>query len=165
MPAPAPKSRTSRKLPEKVGKYLIVKEVGKGSTGTVYLSHDPYYGRDVAIKVYNIDAGGDEDRARIARKMFLSEAHMVGMLQHPNILPIYDAGEYKDGDQWTVLRPGMTLTVEPGLYIRPAADIPLVLAGIGIRIEDDVRVTETGCDIFTTAPKTIAEIEEVMRHD
>ena len=80
-------------------------------------------------------------------------------------LDVHDAGEYKDGDQWTVLRPGMTLTVEPGLYIRPAADIPLVLAGIGIRIEDDVRVTETGCDVFTTAPKTIAEIEEVMRHD
>ena len=39
------------------------------------------------------------------------------------------------------------------------------LAGIGIRIEDDVRVTETGCDVFTTAPKTVAEIEEVMRHD
>ena len=80
-------------------------------------------------------------------------------------LDVHDAGEYKDGDQWTVLRPGMTLTVEPGLYIRPAADIPLALAGIGIRIEDDVRVTETGCDVFTTAPKTIAEIEEVMRHD
>ena len=57
------------------------------------MSHDPYYGRDVAIKVYNIDAGGDDERARIARKMFLSEAHMVGMLHHPNILPIYDAGE------------------------------------------------------------------------
>ncbi len=62
----------------------------------VYLSHDPYYGRDVAIKVYNMDTGGDEDRARVARKMFLSEAHMVGMLQHPNILPIYDAGEEND---------------------------------------------------------------------
>ncbi len=76
----------------KVGKYVIVKEVGKGSTGVVYLSHDPYYRRDVAIKVYNIEAGSAE-KARIARKMFLSEAHMVGMLQHPNILPIYDAGE------------------------------------------------------------------------
>ena len=76
----------------KIGKYLIIKEVGRGSTGVVYLSHDPYYRRDVAIKVYNIEAS-DEDRARVARKMFLSEAHMVGMLQHPNILPIYDAGE------------------------------------------------------------------------
>ena len=76
----------------KIGKYVIVKEVGRGSTGVVYLSHDPYYRRDVAIKVYNIETS-DDDRARVARKMFLSEAHMVGMLQHPNILPIYDAGE------------------------------------------------------------------------
>ena len=89
-------SRPTTRMPEKIGKYVIVNEVGRGSTGTVYLSHDPYYGRDVAIKVYNLDAGGDEEKARIARKMFLSEAHMVGMLQHPHILPIYDAGEEGD---------------------------------------------------------------------
>ena len=82
-----------RAIPERIGKYLIINEVGRGSTGTVYLSHDPYYGRDVAIKVYNLDMAGDEERARVTRKMFLSEAHMVGMLHHPNILPIYDAGE------------------------------------------------------------------------
>lgn len=80
-------------------------------------------------------------------------------------LDVHDAGEYKVGEQWTALQPGMTVTVEPGLYIRPADDIPEALAGIGIRIEDDVRVTETGCDIYTSAPKTIAEIEEVMRRD
>lgn len=79
-------------IPEKIGKYVIVKEVGRGSTGVVYLSHDPYYRRDVAIKVYNLETH-DEDRQRVTRKMFLSEAHMVGMLQHPNILPIFDAGE------------------------------------------------------------------------
>ncbi|MEZ5498902.1 MAG: serine/threonine-protein kinase [Steroidobacteraceae bacterium] len=78
---------------ERIGKYDIINEVGRGSTGIVYLSHDPYYGRDVAIKVYNLDASGNADRARIARKMFLSEAHMVGKLQHPHIMPIYDAGE------------------------------------------------------------------------
>ncbi|MCS6946939.1 MAG: serine/threonine-protein kinase [Steroidobacteraceae bacterium] len=83
-------------IPERIGKYVIVNEVGRGSTGTVYLSHDPYYGRDVAIKVYNLAAVTDPQKARIARKMFLSEAHMVGMLQHPNILPIYDAGEEND---------------------------------------------------------------------
>ncbi|MFC4314705.1 protein kinase [Steroidobacter flavus] len=81
-----------QRIPEKIGKYVIVKEVGRGSTGVVYLSHDPYYRRDVAIKVYNLESH-DEDRARVTRKMFLSEAHMVGMLQHPNILPIFDAGE------------------------------------------------------------------------
>ncbi|MCZ8130374.1 MAG: serine/threonine-protein kinase [Steroidobacteraceae bacterium] len=80
-------------MPERVGKYEIIKEVGRGSTGSVYLSHDPYYGRDVAIKVYDLEADDDPEKARVARKMFLSEAHMVGMLHHPNILPIYDAGE------------------------------------------------------------------------
>jgi serine/threonine protein kinase len=79
--------------PQKIGKYVIINKIGKGSTGTVYLSHDPYYRRDVAIKVYNIEEDSDPDRARVSRKMFFNEAHMVGMLQHPNIMPIYDAGE------------------------------------------------------------------------
>jgi len=81
------------RVPDRIGKYVIINEVGRGSTGTVYLSHDPYYGRDVAIKVYNMDQDQSDERAKIARKMFLSEAHMVGKLQHPHILPIYDAGE------------------------------------------------------------------------
>src|ERR1700739_3833187 len=88
-----PPARPQGRMPDKIGKYAVIREVGRGSTGVVYLSHDAYYGRDVAIKVYNMDTGRDEERARIARKMFLSEAHLVGMLQHPHILPIYDAGE------------------------------------------------------------------------
>ena len=78
---------------ERIGKYEVIREVGRGSTGTVYLAHDPYYGRDVAIKAYRIAGDDDPARAKVARKMFMSEAHMVGMLQHPNIMPIYDAGE------------------------------------------------------------------------
>lgn len=95
--SPSPRTtapaRPALAVPERIGKYEIIKEVGRGSTGTVFLSHDAYYGRDVAIKVYNVEANDDPDKARVARKMFLSEAHMVGMLQHPNILPIFDAGE------------------------------------------------------------------------
>jgi len=90
-----------RDVPDKIGKYVIINKVGKGSTGTVYLSHDPYYRRDVAIKVYNIEEDSDADRARVSRKMFFNEAHMVGMLQHPNIMPIYDAGE-EDGKYYVV---------------------------------------------------------------
>ena len=86
---------------QKIGKYVIVNRIGKGSTGMVYLSHDPYYRRDVAIKVYNIEEDADADRAKISRKMFFNEAHMVGMLQHPNIMPIYDAGE-EDGKYYIV---------------------------------------------------------------
>ena len=80
-------------------------------------------------------------------------------------LDVHDAGEYKTGEDWIALAPGMTLTVEPGLYIRPGSSVPKHLHGIGIRIEDDVFVTAAGCDVYTTAPKTIAEIEEVMRRD
>jgi tRNA A-37 threonylcarbamoyl transferase component Bud32 len=79
--------------PERIGKYDVIREVGRGSSSNVYLSHDPYYGRDVAIKVYRTEAGDDPGKANVHRKMFLSEAHMVGMLQHPNVMPIYDAGE------------------------------------------------------------------------
>ncbi|MDX1482384.1 MAG: serine/threonine-protein kinase [Woeseiaceae bacterium] len=85
--------RPEADVPAKIGKYVIINKVGRGSTGMVYLSHDPYYRRDVAIKVYNNEENTDPDRARVSRKMFFNEAHMVGMLQHPNILPIYDAGE------------------------------------------------------------------------
>jgi eukaryotic-like serine/threonine-protein kinase len=92
MAATALQSAESAPVPATIGKYQIINEVGRGSTGTVYLSHDPQYNRDVAIKLYTSDFGDDE-RARMSRKMFLSEAHMVGMLQHANILPIYDAGE------------------------------------------------------------------------
>ena len=80
-------------------------------------------------------------------------------------LDVHDAGDYKTGDEWVMLEAGMALTVEPGLYIRPGADVPEHLHGIGIRIEDDVFVTGEGCEVYTTAPKTLAEIEEVMRRD
>ncbi len=80
-------------------------------------------------------------------------------------LDVHDAGEYKTGDDWVMLEAGMALTVEPGLYIRPGADVPEHLHGIGIRIEDDVFVTAKGCEVYTCAPKTLAEIEEVMHCD
>ncbi len=86
-------NETSGNVPERIGKYVIIKEVGQGSTGRVFLSHDPYYGRDVAIKVYNLESEEDEQKASVTRKMFFNEAQMVGRLQHPNIVPIYDAGE------------------------------------------------------------------------
>ncbi|MEY4592933.1 MAG: hypothetical protein RIR18_1828 [Pseudomonadota bacterium] len=75
-------------------------------------------------------------------------------------LDVHDAGDYKQGkEDWTTLAPGMVLTIEPGLYIRPGEGVPTHLANIGIRIEDDALVTETGVDIYTTAPKTVADIE------
>ncbi|HMV55437.1 MAG TPA: M24 family metallopeptidase, partial [Rhodocyclaceae bacterium] len=80
-------------------------------------------------------------------------------------LDVHDAGEYKLGDAWRPLVPGMMLTVEPGCYIRPADDVPQAFWNIGIRIEDDALVTADGCELITAdAPKTIDEIEAVMRN-
>jgi serine/threonine protein kinase len=93
--------RDTRQVPERIGKYVIINEVGHGSTGRVFLSHDPYYGRDVAIKLYSIESEEDAQKARVTRKMFFNEAQMVGRLQHPNILPIYDAGE-ENGSYYVV---------------------------------------------------------------
>ncbi len=79
-------------------------------------------------------------------------------------LDVHDVGQYKQGGEWRLLEPGMALTVEPGCYIRPADNIPEVFWNIGIRIEDDVVVTQVGHELLTiAAPKEIAEIEELMQ--
>lgn len=80
-------------------------------------------------------------------------------------LDVHDAGKYRNGAEWRPLVPGMVLTVEPGCYVRRADGIPERYAGIGVRIEDDVQVTASGCEVLTTeAPKTIADIEQCMKH-
>ncbi|OGT45007.1 MAG: Xaa-Pro aminopeptidase [Gammaproteobacteria bacterium RIFCSPHIGHO2_12_FULL_41_20] len=79
-------------------------------------------------------------------------------------LDVHDMGRYKVQGKWRTLRPGMVFTVEPGIYI--SADIPHVPKrwhNIGIRIEDDVVVTKTGCEVLSkNLPKTVADIEAVM---
>lgn len=83
--------------------------------------------------------------------------HWLGM-------DVHDVGDYKVDQKWRLLEPGMVLTVEPGLYI--SADCKTVdekWRGIGIRIEDDLLVTEQGYEILTQGvPKTIVEIEALM---
>jgi Xaa-Pro aminopeptidase len=79
-------------------------------------------------------------------------------------LDVHDAGDYKERGEWKQLVPGMTLTVEPGCYIRPADGVPERFWNIGVRIEDDALVTATGCEIVTTgAPKRADDIEALMR--
>jgi Xaa-Pro aminopeptidase len=79
-------------------------------------------------------------------------------------LDVHDAGDYKRQGNWRTLAAGMVLTVEPGLYIRAADDIPERWRNIGIRIEDDVLVTEAGCEVLTAeTPKAIADVEALMR--
>ena len=79
-------------------------------------------------------------------------------------LDVHDAGDYRRAGQWRPLAPGMALTVEPGLYIRAADDVPERLRDIGVRIEDDVLVTAQGCEVLTAeAPKLVGDIEALMR--
>jgi serine/threonine protein kinase len=85
------KSKTG--LPEKIGKYEIVDVAGHGAMGDVYVAHDPFIDRTVAIKVCSHDDG--TERARVARKLFVNEAQAAGALDHPNILKIYDTREEK----------------------------------------------------------------------
>ena len=63
-----------------------------------------------------------------------------------------------------ILQPGMVLTLEPGLYVRPAEGVPEVFWHIGIRIEDDAIVTDSGCELITRdVPVAIDAIEALMR--
>ena len=83
--------------------------------------------------------------------------HWLGM-------DVHDVGDYKIGGEWRVLEPGMAMTVEPGIYIAADnQDVAKKWRGIGVRIEDDVVVTRTGCEILTSGvPKSVAEIEALM---
>lgn len=83
--------------------------------------------------------------------------HWLGM-------DVHDAGLYRVKGASQTLAPGMVLTVEPGTYIRPAANVPEHFWNIGIRIEDDVLVTATGHENLTlAAPKTVADVEAACR--
>ena len=84
-------------IPEKLGKYEIHKQIGKGSMGLVYEGYDPFSDRKVAVKVALSDALKDKESGERYRKMFFNEAHTAGMLRHPNILEILDAGA--DGEE------------------------------------------------------------------
>jgi eukaryotic-like serine/threonine-protein kinase len=79
-------------LPKKLGKYDVIEAIARGSMGVVYRGYDPFVARPVAIKVALAEALRDKDSGETYRKMFFNEAHTAGMLRHPNILDIFDAG-------------------------------------------------------------------------
>lgn len=79
-------------VPEKLGKYEIKKQIGRGSMGIVYEGYDPFTDSMVAVKVARSEALKNPEAGARYRKMFFNEAHTAGKLKHPNIIEILDAG-------------------------------------------------------------------------
>ena len=78
-------------LPEKIGKYPVIRKLGEGASSQVYLCQDPFNNREVAVKVVSADAFADPEGGRLTKKLFVTEASLAGKLQHPHIAQIYDA--------------------------------------------------------------------------
>jgi len=103
------------------------------------------------------------DASAYSRFYMHRTGHWLGM-------DVHDVGTYRTpplGAQekpWRMLEPNMVLTIEPGLYVRPADDVPEAFWNIGIRIEDDAVITPQGCELITRGvPVEIAEIEMLMK--
>ncbi len=97
-------------------------------------------------------------RSGAYRQFFMHRTgHWLGM-------DVHDVGDYKVGDQWRVLEPGMAMTVEPGIYIPPGAKgVHRRWQGIGVRIEDDVLITRDGIEVLTRAlPREPDEVEALV---
>jgi serine/threonine protein kinase len=83
---------TAERLPaERIGKYQVIRKLGDGATSEVYLCHDEFAGRDVAVKVVYEERINDPSRGKVFRKLFVTEASLAGKLAHPHIAQIYDA--------------------------------------------------------------------------
>jgi serine/threonine protein kinase len=110
-------------VPANLGKYEVSREISRGSMGIVYLGYDPFIDRQVAIKIALAESLNDPESGRRYRKMFFNEAHTAGMLTHPNIIGIYDAGV--DGDTCYIVMEyvegGETLRT----YTRPESLLPI----------------------------------------
>jgi Xaa-Pro aminopeptidase len=92
-------------------------------------------------------------------------SHWLGM-------DVHDVGSYREATTdhqeekpWRILKSGMVITIEPGLYVRPADDIDEAFWNIGIRIEDDAVINDAGCELISRGvPVKADEIEELMQH-
>jgi serine/threonine protein kinase len=80
-------------LPEQIGRYQIQSELGKGAMGVVYKAVDPNIGRTVALKTMRLDVHGIEEAEMLKR--FKHEAVLAGVMNHPNVITIYDAGDWE----------------------------------------------------------------------
>ena len=168
-----------RPVPKRtLGRYRIVKELGRGSMGVVYLGEDPTIHRPVAIKTMRLDQAEDSDLVKEVKARFFHEAESTGRLSHPNIVTIYDAGEEEDlGYIAMEFLEGTTLKAsckkDALLPVRDAVTIAAIVAdaldyahrqgivhrdvkpsNIMLTKEQVVKVTDFGIARITTSTKT-----------
>jgi Xaa-Pro aminopeptidase len=111
----------------------------------------------VTLDVLRGDPAALLDQDALAQYYPHQTSHWLG-------LDVHDAGPLDAQTADIPLAPGMVFTIEPGLYFpTDLPDLPAGLAGLGVRIEDDILVTATGCDVLTAGlPKTVAELERTV---
>ena len=90
---PSPKNLDG--MPQKLGRYVIQRRIGRGAMGAVYLGKDPRINRSVAVKAIPIEKEFEDEELKEARLRFYREAESAGRLTHPNIITVFDAGEDK----------------------------------------------------------------------
>lgn len=114
-----------------LAKYQVIRELGRGSMGTVYLGHDPFVGRPVAIKVAHPERVASVEDGALYRKLFFREAQTAGLLKHPNITVIYDAGV--DGEVYYIVMEYVHehRTLESHCRLDALLELPEIVAIIG----------------------------------
>ena len=147
--------------------YEVVLEANRAAIDAVRVGNDWNRPHEVAVEVLTagmVKLGLLKGRvpslikSQEYRRFYMHRTgHWLGM-------DVHDVGDYKIGDAWRLLEPGMVLTIEPGLYVAPGTrGVPPELRNLGIRIEDDVLVTEGEPEVLTEGvPKSVAEIEALM---
>jgi len=154
--------------PEQKAIYEIVLDAQAAAIDVIQPGNhwnDPH---EVSVKVITeglINLGlleGDIDTLIVEEQYKRFYMHRIG---HWLGMDVHDVGDYKIDGEWRVLEPGMVMTVEPGIYIAPdETTVAKKWRGIGIRIEDDVVITKSGCEVLSSGvPKTVKEIEKLMR--
>ena len=165
---------SGRFSPEQKDLYELVLQAQEAAFAAI-VPGQPYSGmHEAAVQVLAagmLDLGLlDKTKYGSADDAIADKAHLQFYMHgtgHWLGMDVHDVGPYRDLTQAErpsrPLQPGMALTVEPGIYVRPAEGVPEAFWNIGIRIEDDVVVSEDGCRVLSgAAPKSVAEIEQLM---
>lgn len=119
--------------PQQIGRYEVIRELGRGGMATVYLAHDPHFNRDVAIKV--LPPQFMHDPMFLAR--FKREAQTIAALEHEAIVPVYDFGE-ANGQPFLVMRylSGGSLVERIAKGALPIEDAAIIVQRIGLALDE-----------------------------